>query len=148
MWIHLLSLGLIDGAGGGVAAEAQGYSGEVNLQPKWYVRRGKKLHIFANAQDADAYLEAEAAAQAAVEKAQKTSRLARKRLKQKVFKPDALPLQTIDTDWLASLVQLFAIPVNLPDLLAKQDYDGFMDIVSLAMERQQDEDEIEMLLLM
>ena len=101
----------------------------------------------ASGQDADAFLEAEQAAQEAVEKAQRTSRRARKRLRQRVFTADALPEQTVEIDALAGLVGRYSIPVDLPALLAQQDYEEIVRLSLLAMEMQ-DEDEIEMLLLM
>lgn len=127
-----------------VAAPA--YSAEIELR-RWYVRRGKRLHIFASGQDADAFLDAERAAQAAVEKAQRTSRRARKRLRERVFTADALPQQTVEIDALAGLVERYNIHADIPALLARQDYDRFMQIVAMAIEMQEEED-IEMLLLM
>lgn len=125
---------------------APAYSAEIELR-RWYVRRGKRLHIFASGQDADAFLDAERAAQAAVEKAQRTSRRARKRLRERVFTADALPQQTVEIDALAGLVDRYSIPVNLPALLARQDYEEIVRLSLLAMEMQE-EDDIEMLLLM
>lgn len=119
------------------------YTQEVELK-KWYIRRGKKLHIFNTAHEADQYLESEAQAEAAVAKAQKTSRLARKRLREKVLK--ALPDKTIDLDLLGALVDRFAIPVALPSLIAQQDYERVMEIMAIASEMQ-DEEDVEMLLL-
>lgn len=125
---------------------APAYSAEIELR-RWYVRRGKRLHIFASGQDADAFLEAEQAAQEAVEKAQRTSRRARKRLRERVFTADALPEQTVEIDALAGLVDRYSIPVDLPELLAQQDYARVLEIMALALEMQE-EDDIEMLLLM
>lgn len=122
------------------------YSAEIELR-RWYVRSGKRLHIFVSGEDADAFIDAEKAAQEAVEKAQRTSRRARKRLRERVFTVDALPQQTVEIDALAGLVERYSIPVNLPALLAQQDYARVMEIMALAMEMQ-DEDDIEMLLLM
>jgi hypothetical protein len=121
------------------------FSQEVNLSRKWYVKRGKKLHIFATAQDADAFLEAEQAAQEAVAKAKKTSRLARKRVL-KAFKLDALPTQTIQIDALESLVDRYQLPVSLPSLIAQQDWEQVVRIM-LEVQQMQDEEDLEMLLL-
>jgi hypothetical protein len=126
------------------ASQATGYSAEVELR-RWYVKRGKKLHIFAKAQDADAFLEAEQAAQEAVAKAQKTSRLARKRVL-KAFKLDALPTQTIQIDALESLVDRYQLPVSLPSLIAQQDWEQVVQIM-LEVQQMQDEEDLEMLLL-
>lgn len=113
---------------------------------RYYVRRGKKLHLFASASDADAFIEAEAVANAAVEKAQKTSRAARKKIRQREFKLDALPIQTIQIDWLAQLVSHFSMPVDLPSLVAQQDYEKVMQVMAWAAELQ-DEEDVELLLL-
>ena len=101
----------------------------------------------ASGQDADAFLEAEQAAQEAVYKAQRTSRRARKRLRERVFTADAPPQQTVEIDALAGLVDRYSIPVNLPELLAQQDYEEIVRLSLLALEMQE-EDDIEMLLLM
>lgn len=122
------------------------FSQEIKVN-RWYVKRDKKLHIFANASDADAFIEANEKADEAIAQAQKTSRLARKRVIQRVIKAaDALPAQTIEIDAVAALVEKYSIPVDLPALIARQDYELFMQIVALALEMQ-DEDDIEMLLL-
>jgi len=123
---------------------AQSSSAEVELK-RWYVKRGKKLHIFANADDADSFIEANEKASIAIAQAQKTSRLARKRLRTRLVSV-SLPAQTVDTDHLAQLVNRYAIPVNLPALLQQQDYERVMQIMALALQAQ-DEEEVEMLLL-
>lgn len=133
---HLLDSGVAQG----------GYSAEVELK-RWYVKRGKRIHVFSTGQDADAFLDAEQAAQAVVEKAQKTSRRARKRLRERILVVDAPPLQTVEIDALVGLVDRYSIPVNLPALLAHQDYARVLEIMALAMQMQDDED-VEMLLLM
>lgn len=127
---------------GGVAQG--GYSAEVELK-RWYVKRGKKIHLFASAQDSDAWLVAEQAAIDAVAKANKSSRLARKRLLKRVFKTD-VPVQTIETDALESLVDRLNISADIPGLVAAQDWDKLIKVMILAHEMQ-DEDDIEMLLL-
>lgn len=122
---------------------APAYSAEIELR-RWYVRRGKRLHIFASGQEADDFIEAEQIAEQAVQKARKTSRLARKRIRDKVFKP--LPIETIEVDRLAQLVSHFNIPVDFPQLIAEQDWARVMQIMALAREMQ-DEEDLEMLLL-
>lgn len=125
---------------------APSYTNEIEIR-KWYVRRGKRLHIFQSGEDADAFIEAEEAAQKAVEQAQRTSRRARKRLRERVFTADALPQQTVEIDALSGLVERYGINADIPALLARQDYDRFMQLVALAIEMQEEED-IEMLMLM
>jgi len=143
MWIHLLSLGLIGAAQPDVVTSPT-YNAEVDMSLRWYIRRGKKLHLFASAQEADDFIEAEQIAEQAVQQARKTSRLARKRIRDKVFKP--LPIETIEVDRLAQLVSHFNIPVDFPQLIAEQDWARVMQIMALAREMQ-DEEDLEMLLL-
>ena len=121
------------------------YAGEIDLTPrKWYIKRNKKILLFNNAQEADAFIEAEEAADQAIHEAQKTSRRARKRLRDKIITVE--PAQTVDVDQLAQAVERFSIPVDLPYLLAQQDFDRIMQIMAMAMEMQ-DEEDIELLLL-
>lgn len=120
------------------------YSQEVVLR-KWYVKRKKRIHVFATPEEADAYIEAEAEAEAAVAKAQRTSRRARKRLRDKLLTVE--PIQTVDIDWLSELIAHFQIQADLAALLAQQDFDRVMQIMAMAMEMQ-DEEDIEMLLLL
>lgn len=119
------------------------FSAEIDLSRKWYVRRGKKIHLFSSGSDADAFIEAQEQADKAIAEAQKTSRRARKRLREKIVTVD--PIQTVDIDLLSKAVEYFSLP-PLPDLLAQQDFERVMQIMALAQEMQDDED-IEMLLL-
>ncbi|CAB4172581.1 hypothetical protein UFOVP1470_10 [uncultured Caudovirales phage] len=125
-----------------VAAVVQ-FSQDVEVR-KYYMRKGKKLLMFDSVSDAESYTEAEALAEEAI--AKKTSRLARKRLRARIVS-GSLPVQTIDTDWLGEMMQRFAINLDLPALLAEQDYNRVMEIHALAM-AMQDEEDCEMLLLM
>lgn len=121
------------------------YAGEIDLTPrKWYIRRNKKILLFNTAQEADAFLEAEELAEQAVHAAQKTSRRARKRLRDKIITVE--PIQTVDVDQLAQAVEHFSIPVDLPYLLAQQDFERVMQILALAADMQ-DEEDVELLLL-
>ena len=122
-------------------AATTGYSAEVELK-RWYVKRKKRIHVFATPEEADAYIEAEAEAEAAVAKAQRTSRRARKRLRDKLLTVE--PIQTVDIDWLSELIAHFQIQADLAALLAQQDFDRVMQIMAMAMEMQ---DEEELLLL-
>lgn len=121
-------------------------SNEVELK-KWYVKRKNKLFVFANSEDADAFIDAEQKAKEAIEKAQRTSRRARKRLKDRVFKVAGVaPVQTIEIDRLGEMVGRFNVPVNLPEILAQQDYAHVLRILEAVMMLQDDED-VELLLL-
>jgi len=142
--IALAVQGLIDFIeGGGTTA----FTAEVEItipRKKWYVKRKKQILVFDTSQDADDYIEAEEIAEKAVQKAQKTSRLARKRVREKVFKPE--PVQTIEIDALQTLADKYNIGIELPNLIAQQDYERVMQIMAMAWEMQDDED-VEMLLL-
>lgn len=118
------------------------YSAEVELRP-WYVKRGKKIHLFSSGRDADAFIEAQEQADKAIAEAQKTSRRARKRLREKIVTVD--PIQTVDIDLLSKAVEYFALP-QLPALLAQQDFERVMQIMAMAQEMQ-DEEDVELLLL-
>lgn len=130
------------GSAWGATSEAS-YSQEVELKKHWYVRRGKKIHLFSNGRDADAFIAAQEQADKAIAQAQKTSRRARKRLREKIVTVD--PIQTVDIDLLSKAVEYFHLPA-LPDLLAQQDFERVMQIMAMAQEMQ-DEEDIEMLLL-
>jgi len=127
------------------SGEAKSASNEIELRP-WYVRRGKKLHIFATAQEADGFIEAEKAAQEAVEQAQRTSRRARKRLRERVFSREALPVQTIEIDRLAEVAGRFGVKVDMPALVETQDWESVMLVQQMALAMQEEED-LELLLL-
>lgn len=119
------------------------YAGEIDLgsSRKWYVRRKKQILVFQTAQEADDYLDAEKAAQEAIDKAQKTSRRARKRLRDKILaKPKA-----IDLDQLESLAERYSFTVDLPQLVLNQDYERLLYLYQQALELQEEED-IEVLL--
>lgn len=135
------------GADGAVleVVSANPFSQEVEIR-KFYMRKGKKLLMFDSVAEAEAYTEAEALADEEIATAHKTSRLARKRLRTRIT-ADALPAQTIDTDWLAGMMQRFAINLDLPTLLAEQDYERVMEIHAIAKAMQDDEDDVELLLL-
>lgn len=127
------------------SAATSGFSQEVILNPrKYYLKRKKQILLFNSPEEADAFIESEAVAEKAIEQAQKTSRRARKRLRDKII---TVTPEVVDTDYLSSLVDRFNIPVNLPSLIAQQDYDRVMQIMQLAMEMQ-DEEDVELLLLM
>jgi hypothetical protein len=134
---------------GGPDPVGQSFAAEIDITPqRWYVRRGKRLHIFDRAEDADAFIDAEAQAQKAVEQAQKTSRRARKRVRASIAMPQ--PVQTVDIDALSSLLRDLNMRVDLPALVAQQDFDRVMEVMARAVKAQADQDDeldIEMLLL-
>lgn len=124
---------------------ANTFSQEVAFR-RFYMRKGKKLLMFDSVSEAEAYAKAETIADEAIAKAQKTSRLARKRIRTRIL-ADTLPAQTIDTDWLAEMMQRFAMNADLPALLAEQEYNKVMEIYALAKAALDEEDDIEMLLM-
>lgn len=108
-----------------------------------YLKRGKQILLFNNAAEADRYEEAEQLANEAIAKAQ--SKRAIKRLKAKVIQV-APPVELIDTGVLVDLMSAYQVPINLPQLLAEQDYSQLAQIY-LRLREQQEEDDIEALLL-
>ena len=136
-----LLLALIGGVAPPVVVPS--YSAEVELR-KWYVKRGKRILIFATANDADAFLESEQAAKEAIEQAQKTSRRARKRFAAKVY--TVKPVEEVDIGPLSGMAQHFGMAVDLPALYAQQNYARVLEIYAQAM-LLQDEEDVELLLL-
>lgn len=110
---------------------------------KVYIRRGKKILLFNNVAEADRYEEAERIADEAIAKAQ--SKRAVKRLKAKVIQV-APPVETIDTGVLVDLLSAYQMPINLPQLMAEQDYSQLAQIY-LRLREQQEEEDLEVLLL-
>lgn len=140
----LLLRSLLDQAGvEPPVVEATPASQEVTLR-KWYVKRGKRILIFASANDADAFLDSEQAAKDAIEQAQKTSRRARKRFAAKVY--TVKPLEEVDIGPLSGMAQHFGMAVDLPALYAQQNYARVLEIYAQAM-LLQDEEDVELLLL-
>lgn len=140
MWLHLLSLRLINGASSADAVAVKPtFSNEIVIRPV-YIRRGKKILLFADNAQADIFLDAEAAAQEAIDKAQ--SRQARRKVKQRVYES----IKTVDIDLLGQLAQQYAMSVDIPALVADQQWAQLVQIALDALQMQ-DEDDIEMLLL-
>lgn len=137
MWIHLLPLGLIDGAGATVEDAPQSYSGEVVVHKPYYVRRGKKIILFANAADADAFIDAE-------NQAEKSIKKARDKAKTPVY--EVVQYQEIEFDLLNELTKRYAIPADVPKLFEAHKWDMLAHFAVVAL-RMQDEDDIECLLL-
>lgn len=122
-------------------------SAEINLR-RIYIRKRGKLYLFNSIEEADAWDAADEAAEQAIEQAKKTSRRARKRARERIYKSNfVMPAQTVQIDAVAALVKKYDIPVNLPELITKQDYAKFIEVMHLAMSMQ-DEEEIEILLLL
>lgn len=112
------------------------FSAEIDLTPRkqrYYVRRKKQILIFDSAEQADAFIDAERQAEETIQKAQKTSRLARKRLRTKIFKaieqPEIVP---IDYPEFRS--------IQLPEFTTQQDLAEFVRIALIARDIQDEED--------
>ncbi len=108
---------------------------------KVYIKRNKKIYIFDSVEEADSYLEAEAKAEEIVQQSNKTSRLARKRAREKAFKSLAIePVDTVDIPALKTLVSQLQTDFELPKLIARQDWQRVVEIYQQAMEMQDEED--------
>ena len=110
---------------------------------KVYVKRGKRIHIFDTAEDADEWLEAE-------DKARKFVNVAKPKpqAKAKVFKAldEAVPHDVVRLDVVRSMVDYLGIPVEMPTLEARQDW-AEVARVALMARHMQDEEDIELLLV-
>lgn len=134
-----------------------GHSQEYSVR-KWYIRRGKKIHVFETAQDADEWLDAESKANQAIEKAREASKLDRKK-KQRVYKAldTATDHEVIRLDVLAEKAKEYQIPAQVDDLARLEDWSEVARIALLVQRAEQgrqyiqylaqDDEEIEMLLL-
>lgn len=108
---------------------------------KVYIKRNKKIYIFDSVEEADSYLEAEAKAEEIVQQSNKTSRLARKRAREKAFKSLAIePVESVDIPALKTLVAQLQTDFELPKLIAQQDWQRVVEIYNQAMEMQDEED--------
>ena len=115
--------------------------GGFEYSSKVYIKRNKKIYIFDSVEEADSYLEAEAKAEEIVQQSNKTSRLARKRAREKAFKSLAIePVDTVDIPALKTLVSQLQTDFELPKLIAQQDWQRVVEIYNQAMEMQDEED--------
>jgi hypothetical protein len=117
----------------------QTYSGEVDIK-RWYVRRGKKIHVFDSAHDADAWLEAEAKAQQAIDHARSTSKQASRKRKQRTYKAldEVVSHQVIRLDELEAQLKALAIPEQINGFVSEQNWAEVARIALLAQQIQQD----------
>jgi len=119
-------------------------SGEVVIEPKrYYVRRRGRLYLFNTAQEADSWIEADDAAQEAIEKAQTSSK--RRRIARKVQRA-AKPLEVVDIESLPTLASRYQVNLDVPRLMELQNFDELMRVRALILQMQDDED-IELLLM-
>ena len=110
---------------------------------KVYVKRGKRIHIFDTAEDADEWLEAEDKARQVVNVAKP-----KPQAKAKVFKAldESVPHDVVRLDVVRSMVDYLGIPVEMPTLEARQDW-AEVARVALMARHMQDEEDIELLLV-
>ena len=108
---------------------------------KVYIKRNKKIYIFDSVEEADSYIEAEAKVEEIVQQSNKTSRLARKRAREKAHKLLSIePVESVDIPALKTLVSQLQTDFELPQLIAKQDWQRVVEIYNQAMEMQDEED--------
>jgi len=108
---------------------------------KVYIKRGKKIYIFDSVEEADSYIEAESKAEEIVQQSNRTSRLARKRAREKAHKLLSIePVDTVDIPALKTLVSQLQTDFELPKLIAQQDWQRVVEIYNQAMEMQDEED--------
>ena len=119
------------------AAEGGGSAG--GSSRTYYVKRKDRLLVFASLEQAQAYLDAEKAAEEAIAKAQKTSRRARKRARERFLAQAApTPQESLEIA-LVERVQAF---FNLPPLPEVEGYTSavyMMRLHELAEQLQEDE---------
>lgn len=110
---------------------------------KVYIKRGKRIHIFDTVEDADEWLEAEDKARQFVNVAKP-----KPQAKARVFKAldGAVPHDVVRLDVVRSMVDYLGIPVEMPTLEARQDWDEVARVALMAR-HMQDEEDIELLLV-
>jgi hypothetical protein len=130
------------------------YSGEVDIK-RWYVRRGKKIHVFDSARDADAWLDAETKAQEAIDRARAASKQSKRKLKQRTYKAldEAVSHEVIRIDELEAQLKALAIPEQINGFVSEQNWAEVARIALLAQQIQQEikrreDDDLAVLLLL
>jgi hypothetical protein len=126
------------------AVATSSFNGGFVMRPrKVYVSRGRHYLIFNTHEEADAYLVAEEA----IEAAKKSSRGAAKRKIKalKVVKPEIVAEPKLDE--LSLLLAKFNVNYDLLELQKNNDIEALYHIQSMLYEMQQDEEDIELLLM-
>jgi hypothetical protein len=135
----------VSSSGSVINPELAGFNGgfDMSRPRKVYIKRGKQYLIFNNNKEADSYL----AAEKAIEAAKKSSRGAAKRVIKalKVVKPEIAPEPKLEE--LSALIAKFDFKYDLPQLAKNNDIEALYHIQSMLYALQQDEDDIELLLL-
>lgn len=116
----------------------------VRKPKKVYIRRRGNILLFDTAEQADAYIEAEEQAQAAIDEAK--SRGAKKRIAARVLKDVEKPEEVISIGALERAIDAQQLPFDMVALLKQQDYQRIAQI-QREIEQMLDEEE-ELLLLL
>jgi hypothetical protein len=116
----------------------------VRKPKKVYIRRRGNILLFDTAEQADAYIEAEEQAQAAIDEAK--SRGAKKRIAARVLKDVDKPEEVISIGALERVIDAQQLPFDMVALLKQQDYQRIAQI-QREIEQMLDEEE-ELLLLL
>lgn len=116
----------------------------VRRPKKVYIRRRGNILLFDTAEQADAYIEAEEQAQAAIDEAK--SRGAKKRLAARVLKDVDKPEEVISIGALERVIDAQQLPFDIVSLLKQQDYQRIAQI-QREIEQMLDEEEEILLLL-
>lgn len=121
--------------------QTTGRLGGFEYGSKVYIKRNKKIYIFDSVEEADSYIEAESKVEEIVQQSNKTSRLARKRAREKAHKLLSIePVESVDIPALKTLVSQLQTDFELPQWIARQDWQRVVEIYNQAMEMQDEED--------
>jgi hypothetical protein len=142
----LLLRSLLDTAGVVEPPVVVAPSNEVEISPRrYYVRRRGRLYLFNSAAEADAWIEADEAADRAIEQAKQASKAKKKRIAKQAHST-VKPVQVVDIEAMPTLASRFSVSLDLPRLIERGDFDELMRIREL-LQVMQDEEDV-MLLLM
>ncbi len=119
---------------------------EIELRSKrYYVRRRGRLYLFNSAAEADAWIEADEAADKAIEQAKQASKAKKKRIAKQAHST-VKPVQVVDIEALPTLASRFSVSLDLPKLIEQGNFDELMRIREL-LQVMQDEEDIVLLLM-
>lgn len=132
---------IITASGSAGPVSEAGRLGGFEYGSKVYIKRNKKIYIFDSVEEADSYIEAESKVEEIVQQSNKTSRLARKRAREKAYKALSIePVESVDIPALKTLVSQLQTDFELPQWIARQDWQRVVEIYNQAMEMQDEED--------
>ncbi len=137
--------GALVGAGAVVSGIAlngtqQPFTNEVEIKPRrYYVRKRGRLYLFNSAAEADAWIEADEAADKAIEQSEQVSKAKKKRIA-KLAHSTVKPVQVVDIEALPTLADRFSVSLDLPKLIDSGEFDELMRIRDLLIAMQDEED--------